>query len=93
MRKVAIRTVDTDDVILSVASFNINPDELWIALGTGSSFWYIAVYQLAAAMNPRQCATLPIFHALTGCARHCVFIRWQKEEDCLGDLESVPRGD
>ena len=67
MRKVAIRTVDTDDVILSVASFNINPDELWIALGTGSSFWYIAVYQLAAAMNPRQCATLPIFHALTGC--------------------------
>ena len=65
MRKVAIRTVDTDDVILSVASFNINPDELWIALGTGSSFWYIAVYQLAAAMNPR--ATLPIFNALTGC--------------------------
>ena len=93
MRKVAIRTVDTDDVILSVASFNINPDELWIALGTGSSFRYIAVHQLAAAMNPRQCATLPIFHALTGCARHCVFIRWQKEEDCLGGLESVPRGD
>ena len=63
MRKVAIRTVDTD-----VASFNnINPDELWIALGTGSSFRYIAVHQLAAAMNPRQCATLPIFHALTGC--------------------------
>ena len=22
-----------------------------------------------------------------------VLIRWQKEEDCLGDLESVPRGD
>lgn len=68
MRKVAIRTVDTDVVVLAVASFNnINPDELWIALGTGSSFRYIAVHQLAAAMNPRQCATLPIFHALTGC--------------------------
>ena len=94
MRKVAIRTVDTDVVVLAVASFNnINPDELWIALGTGSSFRYIAVHQLAAAINPKQCATLPIFHALTGCARHCVFIRWQKEEDCLGDLESVPRGD
>ena len=25
--------------------------------------------------------------------QHCVFIRWQREEDCLGDLESVPRGD
>ena len=66
MRKVAIRTVDTDVVVLAVASFNnINPDELWIALDTGSSFRYIAVHQMAAAMNPR--ATLPIFNALTGC--------------------------
>ena len=64
MRKVAIRTVDTDVVVQAVASFNnINPDEL----GTGFSFRYIAVHQQAAAMNPRQCATLPIFHALTGC--------------------------
>ena len=84
MREMAIRTVDTDVVVLAVASFNnINPDELWIALRTGSSLRYIAVHQLAAA---RQCATIPIFHA-------CVFIRWQSEEDCLGDLESVPRGD
>ena len=68
IRRVAIRTVDTDVVALAVASFsNINPDELWIALGTGSTFRYIAVHQLAAAMNPRQRATLPIFHALTGC--------------------------
>ena len=53
MRKVAIRTVDTDVVVWSVASFNnINPDELWIALGTGSSVRYIAVHQLTAAMNP-----------------------------------------
>ena len=48
MRKVAIRTVDTDVVVLAVVSFNsINPDEL----GTGSSFRYIAVHQLAAAMT------------------------------------------
>ena len=69
IRRVAIRTVDTDVVALAVASFsNINPDELWTALGTGSTFRrYIAVHQLAAAMNPRQRATLPIFHALTGC--------------------------
>ena len=67
-RKVGIRTVDTDVVVLAEASFNnINPDELWIALGTGSSFRYIAVHELAASMNPRQCATLPIFHALTRC--------------------------
>ena len=44
-RKVAIRTVDADVVVLAVASFdNINPDELWLALGTGSSFRHIAVH-------------------------------------------------
>ena len=68
VRTVAIRTVDTDVVVLFVASFNdINLDELWIAFGTGSSFRYIAVHQLAATMTPRQCDTLPISNALTGC--------------------------
>ena len=71
MRKVTIRTVDTDVVVLAVVSFNsINPDEL----GTGSSFRYIAVHQLAAAMTqdnvllspssmPSQGAT-PCLHSL-----------------------------
>ena len=45
MRKVAIRTVDADVVVLAVVSFhNINPDELWIALGTGFIFRHIAVH-------------------------------------------------
>ena len=45
MRKVAIRTVDADVVVLAVASLNnINPDELWIALGTRFSFRHIAVH-------------------------------------------------
>ena len=66
-RKVLIRTVDTDGVVLDVASFNnISPDKLWFALGTGSSFRYIAVHQLVATMNPRQCVSLPIFLALSG---------------------------
>ena len=68
VQKGVIRTVDTDVVVLFVASFNdINLVELGIAFGTGSSFRYIAVHQLAATMNSRQCDTLPIFHALTGC--------------------------
>ena len=83
MRKVAIRSVDTDVVVLSVASFtNINPDELWIALGTGSSFRYIAVHQLAATMNPRQCATLHIFHVLTGCDTASSFAGRGKKTAC-----------
>ena len=68
IKKMAIRTVDADAVELFVASFsNIKPDELWIDLGTGSRFWYTPVHQLVAAIYPRQCDTMPIFHALTGC--------------------------
>ena len=45
MRKMAIRTADADVAVLAVASFhNINPDELWIALGTGFIFRHIAVH-------------------------------------------------
>ena len=38
-RKVTICTVDTDVVVLAVASFNkIAPDELWVAFVVKSSF-------------------------------------------------------
>ena len=67
-KKVTICTVDTDVVVLAVASFNkIAPDEPRVAFGAGSSFWYIAVPQIVAKMNPRQCLALPGFHAFTGC--------------------------
>ena len=67
-RKVTIRTVDTDVVVLSVASFSkIAPDELWVAFGVKSSFRYIAIHEMVATMTPTQCLTLPVFHAFTGC--------------------------
>ncbi|KAK1887154.1 Peptidoglycan hydrolase FlgJ [Dissostichus eleginoides] len=67
-KKVTIRTVDTDVVVLAVASFSkIAPDELWVAFGVGSSFYYIAVHEIVATMNPTKCLTLPVLHAFTGC--------------------------
>lgn len=67
-KKVTIRNVDTDVVVVAVSSFSkINPDELWVALDTGSRFRYIAIHELVATMNPRQCSTLPVFHAVMGC--------------------------
>ena len=75
IKKVVIRTVDTDVKVLVGASFsNIHPDELWIALGTGSRFRYIPVHQLVAAMNPIQFDTLSIFHALTRCDTVSYFV-------------------
>ena len=38
-RKLCLRTVDTDVVVLAIAMFHqINPDELWLAFGTASNF-------------------------------------------------------
>ena len=62
------RTVDTDIVILAISMFNeINLEELWLAFGTGSNFRYIPIREVVVNMDPRICATLPIFHAFTGC--------------------------
>ena len=67
-KKLSVRTVDTDVVILAISTFNeINPDELWLAFGTGSNFRYIPIHEVVANMDPRVCATLPMFHAFTGC--------------------------
>ena len=71
--RVGIRTVDTDVLVLAVASFDkIKPDELWVIIGTGSNLRCIAVHELVATMDPRCCSSLPIFHALTGCVTQCL---------------------
>lgn len=67
-RKLSVRTGDTDVVVLAIAMFNrINPDELWLAFGTGSNFRYIPIHEVVGDMGPRTCTALPVFHALTGC--------------------------
>ena len=53
---------------MAIAMYNkINPDELWLAFGTGSNFRYIPIHEVVGDMDPRICAVLPVFHALTGC--------------------------
>jgi len=65
---VSIRTVDTDVVVLAIASANrLNISELWIAFGTGKSFRFIAAHEIAKALGPDRRMALPMFHAFTGC--------------------------
>ncbi|KAL7373171.1 hypothetical protein ABVT39_000586 [Epinephelus coioides] len=67
-KKVTIRTVDTAVVVLVVAMFRkIKPEEMWIALGSGTSLRYIGVHEVPKKLDPSTCAALPLFHALTGC--------------------------
>ena len=43
-KEVTIRTVDTDVVVLAVAMFRKNkPEEMWIALGSGTNLRYYYV--------------------------------------------------
>lgn len=66
--KVSIRTVDTDVVVLAIASANrLNISELWIAFGVGKNFRFIAAHEIAKALGSDRCVALPMFHAFTGC--------------------------
>ena len=38
-----------------------------MAFGTGGHFRFIPIHEVAAAVDPRKSANLPLFHALTGC--------------------------
>ena len=101
-RRVSIRTVDTDLLVLAVASFDkIKPDELWVILGTGSHLRSIAIHDLMAKMDSRYCSSLPIFHALTGCdtvsfsgrGKKMVWATWRaflEVTDAFIELERMP---
>ena len=67
-RRIMIRTVDTDVVVLSVAHFQkMNLQQLWIAFGTGKEYRYIAIHEIAASISPQMGNGLLFFHALSGC--------------------------
>ena len=64
-RKVCVHTVDTDVIVLDIASFEkINPDELWVAFGSSACFKYIPVHQPVNTSQPK-CAAL--CHLFTPC--------------------------
>ena len=90
-KKVAKLTVDTDVVILAVASFSKTvPDQFLFAFGVASNCRYIAVHEIVFTMNPTKCLTLPEHHAFIACDTvGPTFIRWQRKENYLGHLVVV----
>ena len=66
--RVSIRTVDTDVVVLAVASAQrLDLAELWIAFGVGKNFQFFVAHEIAKVLGCDQCIALPMFHAFTGC--------------------------
>lgn len=65
---VLIRTVDTDVVVLAIATVSKMPiKELWVAFGTGANLRYIPTHNIASDLGDEMSCTLPLFHAFTGC--------------------------
>jgi hypothetical protein len=75
-RRIQIRTVDTDVVVLAVMVAQALPcvDELWIAFGTGKNYRYIPAHEIAASIGPQKARALPVFHAMTGCDTVSAFV-------------------
>ena len=66
-KHIAIRTVDTDVVVLAVGLFQaLNIEELWINFGVGKNYCHIAAHAIANYLNEKAKALI-MFHALTGC--------------------------
>ena len=67
MTRIGIQTVDTDVVILAIASFNklyaIGLRELWLLFGTGKNYRNILVHKIATEMGGEMCKAPPGFTA------------------------------
>jgi len=82
-----MRTVDTDIVTLSSMKLTLRK---WIAFGTGTNFRYILIHEVVVSMDPRVCATLPMFHAFTGYNTACLNLLWKEQEHMEGLSQSYP---
>ena len=68
LKRIMIRTTDTDVVVLAVSCVQSTAvEELWIALGVGKHFKYLAAHTIAVELGPQCSKALPAFHAFTGC--------------------------
>ena len=68
-----LRTVDTDVLVLAIAFAGILQEqqvlqvEVWVAMGPGSHFRYIAAHEISNNLGSGMSKALPVFHSFTGC--------------------------
>ena len=67
-RKVMIRTVDTDIVVIAIALYDgFDLDELWIEFGTGINQRWLPIHEYSLNLGKEVCDALPVWFAFTGC--------------------------
>ncbi|KAE8745985.1 hypothetical protein FOCC_FOCC007347 [Frankliniella occidentalis] len=77
-RKVKIRTVDSDVLVLAVSFYGqlqqAGLSELWVEIGTGPRHRYIAAHAIAVHLGDQQATALRGFHAFSGCDTVSAFV-------------------
>ena len=71
-RKVLIRTVDTDVIVILAGIFfelqsRYSNLDIWLAFGTGKNFRYFHLNTVCQSLGKGKWKGLPFFHAFTGC--------------------------
>ena len=67
-KKVMIRSVDSDIVVLAVSIYQeMEFEEMWVEYGVGKNKRFVSVHSIASSIGPFKCRALPLFHAITGC--------------------------
>ena len=68
-RRVKIRTVDTDVVVIAICLFGriAGLEELWIDFGVGKNRRFYPIHEIIATLGEMKCRALIFFHAFTGC--------------------------
>jgi len=76
-KKILIRAVDTDVVVLAVALARTLKEEIevWVSISTGKSFRVWAGHEIAQTLGPEKAQALPMFDALMGCETVSCFAR------------------
>jgi len=67
-RKVLIRSVHTNIVVLAIAKFHdLSLEELWFAYGMKKHYRLLPVHAIADSLGEEKARALPFFHAFSGC--------------------------
>ncbi|KAL9954824.1 hypothetical protein ACROYT_G042404 [Oculina patagonica] len=70
-KKILLRTVDTDVLVLTIAVFQQLREkeqlQLWVAFGSGTHLRFIAAHEISRKLGPQVSKALPVFHAFIGC--------------------------
>ena len=80
MKKILVRTVDIDVVILAIAfAKKLEVEEPWVAFGVGKHLRYLPIHMKAGFLTTQEREGPPFFHAFTRCDTVSYFIFFCKE--------------